>query len=660
MASSSRSSSRASCASVTSSSAHSSHPPCSVQPAAPDTAVVLSNKYRTHPSHCLFVANLAISKPNAELHAALRKLFQRWNCHSVKVLRDYSDRPYAFVHFHSIGDASNALKAAHGSDLLGHSIRCEPASINRTFSIAFASGQPVSDSSIRDLCATFGYIEQIVIPTHAYSPSASAPYSTAYVQFGYRDDAISAYATLRDDPELILSWCKNINPDVAILLADPPSPSSVIVGHFVNTSLSQADARDLLEPYGPIISCQVVSRFGKFEALENPRFRTKKTSGHVRSLHSYIFASFGDKKSVSHAIKGLSSISVYGSAVYIVRRDAARESSYLKQFPVPVAEPREYHHNLRGPVVDFGHVTAGNDHSYHHRALGTDDQVPADAGKPMPSTKIRVSLGELSSASSVLNMQAQPHSSPSAVKNSASSAYVSAQKNTAPGPPSNNNDATYSPRSCKASCGTASSANSPSRYYNHKGADYHEQQKQHHTYHQHQRQELPSINSQNYDLVMPANWYPYGNMYYDYVPYDAGMTTGFYGAPGAVTGPPTGTWLPDSSGVPDAVYPKEAAFNVASPSMLWYPPPGSASYPSSVKTNYGSELAPSRAEYHMAMYNYCMYRNMLNMHMMPVTIDSPASSDVISPANGMNGDWGSLMPPAVPSTAPPFNSGANY
>lgn len=127
----------------------------------------------------------------------------------VKVLRDTSDRPYAFVQYTNDADARRALNEGQHSVLNGRTIRCEPAKVNRTLYISTCHNYEVSFDDITQILSKYGEIEQIFGDSDStYKKSSSN--GAWFCQFAYRDDAIRAYANLRLSPDWIVEWAQNI------------------------------------------------------------------------------------------------------------------------------------------------------------------------------------------------------------------------------------------------------------------------------------------------------------------------------------------------------------------------------------------------------------------------------------------------------------------
>lgn len=179
-----------------------------------------SNRFGTDnnrglPSSCIFVASLAATLSDDKLCLSVKDKFKEYGeLNGVKVLRDQENRPYAFVQYTNDIDASVALEKAHGSILDGRVIRCEPARVNRTLFIT--NPHPISYVEIKQLCLSFGKLEQLVpnrdknqfSQRYAYPVTVS---SSWFVRFVYRDDAIRAFANLKTEACWTVQWAQNVN-----------------------------------------------------------------------------------------------------------------------------------------------------------------------------------------------------------------------------------------------------------------------------------------------------------------------------------------------------------------------------------------------------------------------------------------------------------------
>ncbi|AGO13830.1 AaceriAGL038Cp [[Ashbya] aceris (nom. inval.)] len=172
--------------------------------------------WRGRPSSCVFVASLAASLTDDDLCVSVTEAFKKYGELSmVKVLRDPSNRPYAFVQYTNDNDAKRALKQAQGTLLNGRTIRCEKAKVNRTLFISTRNRKApeVTSDEIIQLCSSFGELEQLVASREYAFKKNYYPIdrsSAWFVQFAYRDDAIRAFINLKPGYDWTVEWAQNI------------------------------------------------------------------------------------------------------------------------------------------------------------------------------------------------------------------------------------------------------------------------------------------------------------------------------------------------------------------------------------------------------------------------------------------------------------------
>lgn len=83
------------------------------------------------PDGCLFVASLVSTRSPQEIENILSNFFSRWgDVVAVRSLRDWLQRPFAFVQFKDPKDAQKALVEAHKTICDGREIRVEAARVN--------------------------------------------------------------------------------------------------------------------------------------------------------------------------------------------------------------------------------------------------------------------------------------------------------------------------------------------------------------------------------------------------------------------------------------------------------------------------------------------------------------------------------------------------
>lgn len=165
---------------------------------------------RGKPSACVFVASLCASKNDDDLCISVTNHFKQFGqLSSVKVLRDTSNRPYAFVQYTNENDSNNAIDKGHNSILDDRILRCEPAKVNRTLFINFK--QMFSQQDLIQLLKKFGEIEQTYMSTVSgklLNDNGLSKYW--FIKFVYRDDAIRCFANLTVSSNYSVEWAKNI------------------------------------------------------------------------------------------------------------------------------------------------------------------------------------------------------------------------------------------------------------------------------------------------------------------------------------------------------------------------------------------------------------------------------------------------------------------
>ncbi|KAI8374909.1 hypothetical protein BD560DRAFT_87641 [Blakeslea trispora] len=223
------------------------------------------NKKKEDPAACVFVASLSKDVPDTELQSDVYQHFLQWGTlSSVKVLKDWLKRPYAFVQFERTEDSKRAIKEAPGTILHGRSIRCEPARVNRSICLVSFS-QPFHKKFIHSALSTFGEIEEInILQPHG-------KFHSTVVKFRYREDAIKAYLALKfSDFEQInryqqkwfVEWASNMDADNLYGICSNEcrlDKSSVFVGNLPQCT-QQEELHNLFDSYGKVLHVHLVQK----------------------------------------------------------------------------------------------------------------------------------------------------------------------------------------------------------------------------------------------------------------------------------------------------------------------------------------------------------------------------------------------------------------
>ncbi|KAI8088556.1 hypothetical protein BDF21DRAFT_460674 [Thamnidium elegans] len=192
--------------------------------------------------------NGIVSSSDAELTSSVSRHFERWGALlGVKVLKDSQKRPYAFVQFESEQDCRTALKEAPGTVINGRTIRCEPARFLQT------------------QLAKFGELEDVTVV------QPQGRFHFAFIKYKYRNDAITAYLTLKGNIGDIkdqrhpwfVEWASNIDINnmypLGHMMYRYLDKRSLFVGNL-HVSTCEAELRDAFEKYGTVENVYVIHK----------------------------------------------------------------------------------------------------------------------------------------------------------------------------------------------------------------------------------------------------------------------------------------------------------------------------------------------------------------------------------------------------------------
>ncbi|KAH3684341.1 hypothetical protein WICPIJ_004687 [Wickerhamomyces pijperi] len=317
--------------------------------------------YRGRPSSCVFVASLAASLTDDQLSMSVTKHFEKWGeLALVKVLRDPSNRPYAFVQYTNDADAQKALENGHNSTLDGRTIRCEPAKVNRTLYIATCNGLDVSSKDLKNSLEHYGEVEQMVGNNDSHSRKFNLN-NAWFCKFAYRDDAIRAYANLRVSPDYIVEWAQNI---------DKPSPS---VAKFESFSAPSLDEPEVVIDKFSVFIGQLDASVTK-EKLSERFSRHGKIEDIVLVLkpgNNFAFIKFTTEKAAGAAVERENHAVFLEKTMHV----QYRELHHKKSRSVSLTSPRL---NLAPPPVNL---------PYRRASVGSSSYIPKSTPYDLHSLK---------------------------------------------------------------------------------------------------------------------------------------------------------------------------------------------------------------------------------------------------------------------------------
>jgi RNA recognition motif-containing protein len=161
------------------------------------------------PQACLFVASLG---PETDEEKLKQYFAQFGQVLKVKVLRDRSSRPYAFVQFQNVEEADRAIAMTQDFTLDGRKLRVEKAKVNRTLFLAKFS-RLLTNQELRALAEEYGPVENVtIIKNHQTNKSKGC----GFVKFVFREDAAAAIAGIKSRmKKWVVEWATSANdPDI--------------------------------------------------------------------------------------------------------------------------------------------------------------------------------------------------------------------------------------------------------------------------------------------------------------------------------------------------------------------------------------------------------------------------------------------------------------
>lgn len=230
------------------------------------------------PQACLFVASLSPDTSEDALH----ELFAtHGEVLKIKLMKDRSSRPYAFVQYSSTEEANNALLLTNNVALDGRRLRVEKAKVNRTLFIA-KMNRSLTNVKLREAVECYGPVEIVtVIKNHQTQKSKGC----GFVKFVFREDAMAAYLGLKNQfRKWVVEWATSSN-DPDVLGVDK---YNVFVGGLNPLLVTKAALEERFGAYGQVDAVTLINRD---EAQENSMALPRNAFAFVRFRHASSSAS---------------------------------------------------------------------------------------------------------------------------------------------------------------------------------------------------------------------------------------------------------------------------------------------------------------------------------------------------------------------------------
>jgi len=201
------------------------------------------------PQACLFVASLSPDTTEETLHDYFSRFGQVLK---IKLMKDRSSRPYAFIQFQGIDEANKALQYTNSILLDGRRLRVEKAKVNRTLFIAKMS-RNLNNQKLREIVEAYGPVESVtIIKNHQTQKSRGC----GFVKFVYREDAMDSFLGLKNqNRKWVVEWATSVN-DPDMLGVDK---YNIFVGGLNPLLITKELMEERFGAYGPIESITLIN-----------------------------------------------------------------------------------------------------------------------------------------------------------------------------------------------------------------------------------------------------------------------------------------------------------------------------------------------------------------------------------------------------------------
>ncbi|ORZ37192.1 hypothetical protein BCR44DRAFT_1041446 [Catenaria anguillulae PL171] len=169
-------------------------------------------------------------------------------------MKDWMNRPYAFVQYRLVADAQRAIEESHDTVVDGRHVRVEAARVNRTL---FLSKLPktMSDDILHQFMSKWGKVEDVTLVMNQLT---GRPKGCAFAKFRYREDAIRAYLHIRQQGKWGVEWAANLEKN-----KPETDRSSIFVGQLNPDEATEAAVRARFATYGTLENVHLIVADGE-------------------------------------------------------------------------------------------------------------------------------------------------------------------------------------------------------------------------------------------------------------------------------------------------------------------------------------------------------------------------------------------------------------
>jgi len=326
------------------------------------------------PQACLFVASLS----NETTEESLRAFFAQSGAESplkIKILKDRSARPYAFVQFQTVESANKAQQYTDTKLFNGRKIRVEKAKVNRTLFIA-KMDRNFTTAQLREATEPYGQIENVSIIKN-YQTNKSK--GCGFVKFVYREDAMSAFTGLKNSQrKWIIEWATSTN--------DPESlgidRNNIFVGGLNPNEVTKEILEEKFRQYGNVESLTLVNRDFDIGTTQAGSVENSSTQ-----RNAYAFIRFTDSSCAEMAIEQENGGDWFNRKIrvqYCESQEMKNKRKANKYYNSLAAQfPNPYYRNSINPMVMMGGVPIYNMPAIQRNSFA---RKVADTPNAYPST----------------------------------------------------------------------------------------------------------------------------------------------------------------------------------------------------------------------------------------------------------------------------------
>ncbi|KNE70459.1 hypothetical protein AMAG_14586 [Allomyces macrogynus ATCC 38327] len=231
---------------------------------------------------------------------------------NVKVMKDWMNRPYAFVQYENVDDARAALDESHDTIIDGRHIRVEQARVNRTLFLAKLP-KTLSDDALQKYLERWGRVEDVTLLTNQTTGKSKG---CGFAKFRYREDAIRAYLHIRQQAKWAVEWAANIEKH-----QPETDRHAIFVGQLNPDQVSEQALGERFGRHGPIESVNLVNKNGE----------------------AFAFIRYEDEESAQEAIDAENGQEFQDRRLRVQFRETPDPRTTKKPVPVPAFLPAPTH-----------------------------------------------------------------------------------------------------------------------------------------------------------------------------------------------------------------------------------------------------------------------------------------------------------------------------